>query len=129
MLLVPYSSTIETMLCRIPVRIDATTTAVMMPTTMPRIVSADLNLCPAMLSSAIFKTSTGNDVESFIRLIARFGELLWPGRQTPLELRLCKCNDRVEPSGLPRRIKSGNDADNARNSDREKNVEQSRSSS
>src|SRR5215212_9482521 len=68
MLFVPKSSTIETMLCRIPVNIDATTIAVTMPTTMPRIVNAERNLCAAMLSNAILTTSIGRDAETLIRI-------------------------------------------------------------
>src|SRR5678815_2138701 len=54
------------MLCRIPVRIDATTIAVTIPTTIPNIVRTDRNLCETMLSNAIFRTSIGNDAETLI---------------------------------------------------------------
>src|SRR4029079_2043968 len=113
MLLVPYSSTIETMLWRMPVRIEATTTAVMIPITIPRTVSADLNLCDDMLSNAIFRTSKGREAEIRNRLGIFVLALL---RQR---------NDRVEPRGLPRGIKSGNNADDARNRDRENHIKKS----
>jgi hypothetical protein len=66
MLLVPYSSIIATMLWRKPVRIEATTIAVITPTTIPRIVKALRNLLARILSKAIRKISIGIVVESFI---------------------------------------------------------------
>ena len=56
------------MFCRIPVRIEATTTAVRMPTTIPRIVRNERNLCDMTLSYAIFSTSIGSDAETCIIL-------------------------------------------------------------
>jgi hypothetical protein len=61
MLFVPYSSIIATMLWRKPVRIEATTIAVITPTTMPRIVKKLRNLFERMLSKAIRKISNGRD--------------------------------------------------------------------
>src|SRR6476659_9620339 len=62
MLLVPYSSTIATIELRIPVRIEATTIAVIIPTTIPRIVKKERNLCERIESVDIFSTSNGKDV-------------------------------------------------------------------
>ena len=70
MLFVPYSSTIETIEWRIPVKIEATTIAVIIPTTMPMIVKAERNLCPTILSNAILITSIGNDVRKSHKSIA-----------------------------------------------------------
>ena len=64
----------EIILFRIPVRIEATTTAVMIPTTIPKIVKPLLNLCEKIESIAIFRTSLGIDVESrMVNLLATEG--------------------------------------------------------
>src|ERR1043165_1223021 len=94
MLFVPYSSTIETIDCRIPVRIDATTIAVITPTTIPRMVRNDRNLCDRIESSAILRTSRGNDVVQRI-------------------LALCQRNDRIELRRFPSGVESSDDADHA----------------
>src|SRR6266852_57628 len=57
MLLVPYSSIIETMFWRKPVRIEAMVIAVMTPITIPRTVRKLRNLCERTLSSAIRSVS------------------------------------------------------------------------
>src|SRR5260370_8464548 len=59
MLFVPYSSIIEMMLWRIPVRIEATTIAAMTPITIPRTVRKLRNLLARTLSSAIASVSRG----------------------------------------------------------------------
>ena len=53
MLFVPYSSTIDVMLERSPVRIEATNTTVNTPTTMPSTVRKLRNFCERMAPSAI----------------------------------------------------------------------------
>src|SRR5215203_4938395 len=56
----------ETIDWRIPVRIEKTTIPVINPMTMPRMVKPERNLCPIMLSIAIFRTSFGNELVSNI---------------------------------------------------------------
>src|SRR4051794_32585655 len=113
MLLVPYSSTMAMIDCRIPVRIDATTIAVIMPTTIPRIVKNERNLCARIESRAIKRTSRGNDVDQRI-----FG--------TPATCRLASAlsqsHYRIESRGLPRRIETCDDADDARHRDGQKYI-------
>src|SRR5205807_5776153 len=58
-LFVPYSSMIEIMLWRMPVRIDATTIAAITPMTIPSTVRKLRNLFERTLSSAIFSVSRG----------------------------------------------------------------------
>src|SRR5687767_4396700 len=60
MLLVPYSSTIDVMLERNPVKMDATPTTVITPTTIPSTVRKLRNLLDRMASSAIRTVSVGN---------------------------------------------------------------------
>src|SRR6185369_7245702 len=102
MLLVPYSSTIEMIDWRIPVRIDATTIAVTTPTTMPSMVRNDRNLCVRIESTAITSTSFGNEADSFM-LVDRESH----------KLALRQSNDRVEPRRFPCRVQSGDDPDAA----------------
>src|SRR5262245_22847890 len=66
MLSVPYSSMSLTKLSRRPVKIDAIAITVETPITMPRTVSALLNLCDRMLSSAIETISWPVTVVIFI---------------------------------------------------------------
>src|SRR3954447_11723811 len=105
MLFVPYSSTIDTIELRIPVRMDATTMAVITPTTIPRIVRNDLNLCERIESIAIFRTSIGSDVDQ------RIFATLERGHPAPPVLTLCQRDDRIEPCRLPCRIQTGNNTD------------------
>ena len=70
MLFVPYSSTIATMLCRIPVNIDATTIAVITPTTIPRIVRNAAKLVgPDAVQRHLYYFGR-NDVETLIMTCA-----------------------------------------------------------
>jgi hypothetical protein len=64
MLFVPYSSIIDVMLERMPVRIEATATTVVTPTTIPRTVSALRNLFERSESIAILTVSEGKIVRS-----------------------------------------------------------------
>src|SRR5881394_4645591 len=65
MLLVPYSSIIEMMFWRMPVRIDATTIEAITPMTMPSTVRKLRNLFERTLSSAIRRVSRGKMLGTF----------------------------------------------------------------
>src|ERR1700694_33447 len=106
MLLVPYSSTMWTMLARRPVRIEATTMATITPMTIPSTVSALRNLCPRTLSSAIMSVSRGMILGSltFIALSAR------------------ERNNRIKPRGFECRIDTRDHADRRRNAERQHDI-------
>src|SRR5688572_14124242 len=107
MLLVPYSSTIDVMLERSPVRMDATATTVITPTTIPRTVSTLRNLFERMESIAIRIVSVGNAAGVFMRSV--LGQ-----RHDGIQARCFHCG-----------INSSDHADAAGDQDREKNVTES----
>src|SRR6266852_3934810 len=99
-LFVPYSSMIEMMLWRMPVRIDATTIAAMTPMTMPSTVRKLRNLFERTLSSAIARVSRGKMFGNLIFTLEiateaqRHGEKQFTGKQKRFllfhkSLRLC----------------------------------------
>src|SRR5713101_6317585 len=64
MLFVPYSSMIEMMLWRMPVRMEATTIAAITPMTMPSTVRKLRNLLERTLSSAMPRVALGTNLGS-----------------------------------------------------------------
>src|SRR5688572_15874517 len=96
MLLVPYSSTIEVMVDRNPVRRDATPTTVITPTTIPSTVRTLRNLFERMASNAIRIVSFANMDGSFMGSV------------------LGQSHYRIKACGFDRRIDSGDHADPTR---------------
>jgi hypothetical protein len=60
MLFVPYSSTIDVIVVRSPVKIEATTTTTVTPTTIPNTVNTLRNLFERMAFIASITVSVGN---------------------------------------------------------------------
>ncbi len=105
MLLVPYSSTIETMLLRKPVRIDATAMTTVTPMTMPSTVRKLRNLCARTMSKRHRDGLGWNDRSEF----------------ASYQL-LVQRHDRIEPRRLIRRIDASDHSDAARHSQRQQDV-------
>src|SRR5215475_3214769 len=105
MLSVPYSSMSLTRLSRRPVRIDAIAITVETPMTMPRTVSALLNLCDRMLSSAIETISWPVTVVIFI-----------------LGSASSQRNDGVQPRSSVCRVDSCDHSDTARHDKRQRYI-------
>jgi hypothetical protein len=100
-------SIIATIDWRKPVRIEATTIAVITPTTIPRIVRNERNLFALMLSSDIRKISNGRDAANLVfNFFISFSSARQSGRAAPLS----------------KRVKSGDNSDNARNDNRHRNI-------
>src|SRR5258706_5533674 len=108
MLLVPYSSTMWTMLARRPVRIEATTMATSTPMTIPSTVSALRNLCARTLSSAIRSVSRGMKLGSLIFIDSAARER----------------DDRIEARGFECRIDTCDHADRRRDAEGQRDIAQ-----
>src|SRR5215471_1431878 len=94
------------MLERIPVRIEATSTTVMMPTTMPSTVNALRNLFERSESRAMPTVSVGKIFESTCLI----------------ESVLRHRHDGIETRCLPCRINAGNHSDSSGNDQRERDI-------
>src|SRR5215831_4889993 len=103
MLFVPYSSTIETMAPRRPVRIEATAITTVTPMTMPSTVRKLRSLFARTMPSAIATVSVGKIDRSFISI-------------------LVQRHNRVEPRRLVRRIDARDQPDSARHPERQQNI-------
>src|SRR6266536_2376785 len=121
MLLVPYSSTMAMMLWRMPVRMDATTIAAIIPMTIPSTVRKLRNLFPRTLSSAMPRVSRGKNFGNRNRILE-----LSPKSKVqspkPDSRRLCQRNNRIESGCFKRRINAGDHPDYRRDNQRQQNV-------
>src|SRR5215467_5930884 len=106
MLFVPYSSMIEIMFWRMPVRIEATTIAAITPMTMPSTVRKLRNLFERTLSSAILSVSRGKIFGMRSFTLSRLGQ----------------GDNWIQPRRFERRIDARDHANHARYDQRQQNV-------
>src|SRR5262245_54756346 len=104
MLFVPYSSTIETMRPRRPVRIEATVITTVTPMTMPSTVRKLRSLFARTMPSAMAMVSVGMIDRSFISVFVQR-------------------DNRVEPRRLVRRIDTCDQPDSARHPNRQQYID------
>src|SRR5215813_9529607 len=139
MLFVPYSSTIETMRLRRPVRIEATAITTVTPMTMPSTVRKLRSLFARTMLNAIAMVSVGmidRNIIYFAAGTAQGALAIWRRRRksaargyqvsnapctVPFSA-LVQRHDRVQPRSLVRRIDACDQPDPARHSQRQQDI-------